>query len=68
MLLKPSRTLIVKAHLLEMFVSTGFIAAGSVMWISMNASNSPAPLLTAAALLVAGVILFGSVLKTILRY
>jgi hypothetical protein len=66
--LKPPRTLILKAHLLEMFVSIGFIAAGSAVWISMNGSNSPVTLLTGAALLVAGVIVFGSTMKTILRY
>jgi hypothetical protein len=66
--LKPPRTLILKAHFLEMFVSIGFIAAGSSMWISMNGSNSPVTLLTGAALLVAGVIIFGSAMKTILRY
>jgi hypothetical protein len=65
---KPPRTLILKAHLLEMIVSIGFMAAGLVMWISMNASNSSATLLTGAALLVAGVILFGSAMKTILKY
>jgi hypothetical protein len=66
--LKPPRTLILKAHLLEVFVSIGFIAAGSAMGISMNGSNSPVTLLTGAALLVAGVIVFASTMKTILRY
>jgi hypothetical protein len=51
-----------------MFVSIGFMAAGSAMGISMNGSNSPVTLLTGAALLVAGVIVFGSTMKTILRY
>jgi len=51
-----------------MIVSIGCIAAGLVMWVSMNGSNSPVTLLTGAALLVAGVIVFGSTMKTILRY
>jgi hypothetical protein len=66
--LKPSRILILRALLLEMIVSIGCIAAGLVMWVSMNGSNSPVTLLTGAALLVAGVMVFGSTMKTILRY
>jgi hypothetical protein len=58
----------VTTEVLEMFVSTGCIAAGLIMWVSMNGSNSPVTLLTGAALLVAGVMVFGSTMKTILGY
>jgi hypothetical protein len=62
------RILILRAHILEMIVSIGCMAAGLVMWVSMNGSNSEITLLVGAALMVAGVIVFGSAMKTILKY
>ena len=66
--LNPPRLLIFRAHLLEMIISSGCIAAGLFMWISMNGSNSGIALLVGAALLVAGVIMFLSAMKTVLKY
>ena len=66
--LNPPRLLILRAHLLEMLISGGCIAAGLFMWISMNGSNSGITLLVGAALLVAGVIMFLSAMKTVLKY
>jgi hypothetical protein len=57
-----------KAHLLEMIISGAAIALGVFMWLSMKDSNSGINLLAGAALLVAGVILFVSAMKTILKY
>jgi hypothetical protein len=62
------RILILRAHLLEMFISGGFIAVGLFMWLSMNGSNSGITLLAGAALLVAGVIVFLLAVKSILKY
>jgi hypothetical protein len=62
------RILILRAHLLEMFISGGFIAVGLFMWLSMNGSNSGITLLAGAALLVAGVIVFLRAMKSILKY
>jgi hypothetical protein len=62
------RLLVLRAHLLEMIISCGCIATGLFMWISMNGSNSGITLLAGAALLVAGVIMFLSAMKTILKY
>jgi hypothetical protein len=51
-----------------MIISSGCIAAGVFMWISMNGSNSGIALLVGAALLVAGVIIFLSAMKIVLKY
>jgi hypothetical protein len=67
MLLNSPRILILRAHLLEMFISGGFIAVGLFMW-SMNGSNSGMTLLARTALLVAGVIVFLLAMKSILKY
>jgi hypothetical protein len=64
----PPRLLILRAHLLEIIISGGCIAAGLFMWASMNGANSSITLLAGATLLVAGVIVFLSAMKTILRY
>jgi hypothetical protein len=66
--LNSPRILILRAHLLEMFISAGFIAVGLFMWLSMNASNSGITLLAGTALLVAGVIVFLLAMKSILKY
>jgi hypothetical protein len=66
--LNPPRALILRAHILEIFISGAAIAVGIVVWLSMKDSSSGVNLLVGAALLVAGVILFVSAMKTILKY
>jgi hypothetical protein len=66
--LNPPRALIVRAHALEIFISSTAITLGLFLWVSMKDSNSGINLLAGAALLVAGVILFVSAMKTILKY
>jgi len=66
--LNSPRILILRAHLLEMFISSGFIAVGLFMWLSMNGSNSGIPLLAGTALVVAGVLVFLLAMKSILKY
>ena len=62
------RTLVLKAHLLEMVISGAAIALGLFMWLSRNDSNSGINLLAGAALLVAGLIVFVFAMKSILKY
>jgi hypothetical protein len=64
----PQRVLIVRAHALELFISVVCITVGLFVWLSMKDSNSGVNVLVGAALLVAGVILLGSALRTILKY
>jgi len=62
------RALILRAHALEIFISVTAIVLGIFVWLSMKDSNSGFNLLAGAALVVAGIILFGSAMKTILKY
>jgi len=64
----PPRVLILRAHVLEIFISVGAIALGIFVWSSMKDSNSGVNILVGAALLVAGIILFVSAMRTILKY
>jgi hypothetical protein len=64
----PPRVLIVRAHALEIFISVAAITLGLFVWLSMKDSNSGVNLLVGAALLVAGLILLGSALRTIFKY
>ena len=64
----PPRALIVRAHALEIFLSGAAIILGFFLWFSMKDSNSGVNLLAGAALVVAGIILFASAMKTILKY
>ena len=66
--LNPPRVLIVRAHALEIFISVVAIALGIFVWLSMKDSNSGVNLMVGAALLVAGVILFASAMRTIVKY
>jgi len=66
--LNPPRVLIVRAHALELFLSVAAITLGLFVWLSLKDSNSGINVLVGAALLVAGVILLGSALRTILKY
>jgi hypothetical protein len=66
--LSPPRALIVRAHALEIFISGAAITLGIFVWLSMKDSNSGFNLLAGAALVVAGIILFASAMKTILKY
>jgi hypothetical protein len=66
--LNPSRVLIVRAHALEIFISGAAITLGVFVWLSMKDSNSGINVLVGAALLVAGVILLGSALRTIFKH
>ena len=66
--LNPPRVLIVRAHALEIFISGAAITLGIFVWLSMKDSNSGFNLLAGAALLVSGIILFVSAMKTILKY
>jgi hypothetical protein len=66
--LSPPRVLVLRAHALEIFISGAAITLGLFVWLSMKDSNSGVNLLAAAALLVAGIILLVSVMKTILKY
>ena len=66
--LTPPRALIVRAHALEIFISAAAITLGIFVWLSMKDSNSGFNLLAGAALVVAGIILFASAMKTILKY
>jgi hypothetical protein len=66
--LNPPRVLILRAHALELFISAGAITLGIFVWLSMKDSNSGFNLLAGAALVVAGIILFASAMKTILKY
>jgi len=68
MRLNPPRVLILRAHALEIFVSVASISLGIFLWLSMKDSNSGVNILVGAALLVAGVILFVSAVKTIVKY
>jgi hypothetical protein len=65
--LTPPRALIVRAHALEIFISAAAVTLGLFLWCSMKDSNSGVNLLAGAALVVAGVILFGSATRTILK-
>lgn len=67
MRINPSRALIVRAHALEIFISAAAIALGLFLWFATKDSNG-VNLLAGAAVLVAGVTLFGSAMKTILKY
>jgi len=64
----PQRVLMVRAHALELFISVVSITVGLFVWLSMKDSNSGANVLVGAALLVAGVILLASALRTIFKY
>lgn len=64
----PSRVLIVRAHALELFISAASIILGIFVWLAMEDSNSAANLLAGATLVTAGIILFASATKTILKY
>jgi Na+-transporting NADH:ubiquinone oxidoreductase subunit NqrD len=66
--LNTPRILLLKAHLLEMIVSAAAIGLGVFMWVSMNGANSGINLLAGAAFLVAGFIVFGFAMRSILRY
>jgi hypothetical protein len=66
--LNPPRVLVLRAHALEIFISGAAITLGLFVWLSMKDSNSSVNLLAGAALLVAGIILFVSAMKTILKY
>jgi hypothetical protein len=66
--LNPTRALVVRAHALEIFISGAAITLGIFVWLSMKDSNSGFNLLAGAALVVAGIILFVSAMKTILKY
>jgi len=66
--LNPPRVLILRAHALEIFISTAAIILGLFVWISIKDSNSGFNLLAGAALVVAGIILLASAMKTILKY
>ena len=66
--LSPPRILILRAHVLEVFISGAAITLGTFVWLSMKDSNSGFNLLAGAALVVAGIILFASAMKTILKY
>jgi hypothetical protein len=68
MRLSPPRTLIVRAHALEIFISAAAITLGLFLWLSIKDSNSGVNLLAGAALLVAGIFLFFSAMKTILKF
>ena len=65
--LNPPRVLILRAHALEIFISVASITLGIFVWLSMKDSNSGVNLLVGTGLLVAGVILFGSAMRTILK-
>jgi uncharacterized membrane protein HdeD (DUF308 family) len=64
----PSRVLIVRAHALELFISAASIILGIVLWLAMKDSNSGLNLLGGAAFVVAGIMLFASAMRTILKY
>ena len=66
--LDPPRVLVLRAHALEIFISGAAITLGIFVWLSMKDSNSGVNLLVGAALVVAGVILFASAMRTILKY
>ena len=66
--LHPPRVLILRAHAVEIFISVAAITLGIFVWLSMKDSNSGLNLLVGAALLVAGLILLVSALRTILKY
>jgi hypothetical protein len=66
--LNPPRVLILRAHAVEIFISVAAITLGIFVWLSMKDSSSGVNLLVGAALLVAGVILFASAMRTILKY
>jgi hypothetical protein len=66
--LNPQRVLVLRAHALEIFISGAAITLGLFVWLLMKDSNSGVNLLAGAALLVAGIILFVSAMKTILKY
>jgi hypothetical protein len=64
-----SRVLIVRTHALEkLFISAASIILGIFVWLAMEDSNSGANLLAGATLVAAGIILFASAMKTILKY
>jgi hypothetical protein len=66
--LNPPRVLIVRAHALELFISVAAITLGLFVWLSMKDSNSGVNLLVGAALLVAGLILLVSSMRTIFKH
>ena len=66
--LNPPRVLIMKAHLLEILISGAALTLGICVWLSAKDSNSGINLLAGAGLLVAGIILLVSAMKTILKY
>jgi hypothetical protein len=66
--LDPTRALVVRAHALKIFFSGAAIILGLFLWFSMKDSNSGVNLLAGAALVVAGIILFASAMKTTLKY
>jgi hypothetical protein len=66
--LTPPRALVVRARALELFLSASSITLGIFVWLAMKDSNSGVNLLAGAALVVAGIILFVSAMKTILKY
>jgi uncharacterized membrane protein HdeD (DUF308 family) len=66
--LNPPRVLIVRAHALELFFSVAAITLGLFVWLSMKDSNSGVNVLVGAALLVAGIILLVSAMRTIFKH
>jgi hypothetical protein len=66
--LNPPRVLILRAHALELFISAASITLGIFVGLAMKDSNSGVNLLAGAALVVAGIILLVSAMKTILKY
>jgi hypothetical protein len=68
MQMRPSRVLLLRAHLLEIIISVAAIGLGGFMWVSTSSSNSGINLLAGAVLLVAGLIVFVFAIKSILRF
>jgi hypothetical protein len=62
------RVLLLKAHLLEMVISSAAIGLGLFMWLAMNGSNAGINLLAGAALLVGGLIVLVFALKSIFKF
>jgi hypothetical protein len=66
--LNPPRLWILRAHAVEIFVSGASIILGIFVFLSIKDSNSGFNLLAGAALVVAGIILFVSAMRTILKH
>jgi hypothetical protein len=66
--LNPPRLWILRAHAVEIFISGASMILGIFIWVSMKDSSSGFNLLAGAALVVAGIILAVSAMKTILKH